>query len=230
MGFRAQILCAAWAVPWLAGSPSWAATADLVVTDARIYTADAKRSLAEALAVKDGKIVFVGSSSDAASWVGPQTRVEHLAGKLILPGLIDSHIHPLDIVDLDVCNLNSRPQKTLSDLSAFVHDCAVRYRLPPGKWLMVYQWNYTAGNQPDDGVLHTFRAALDKADSAQSRSSCSATTDTTEHSTARRSRWPRTRPARRLGFSKATLAGDFRANRVKLIGVDDKGRAERRRE
>src|SRR5579863_5966958 len=123
--------------------------ADLVVTNARIYAADRARSMAEALAVKDGKIVFVGSAADAASLTGPKTTVERLDGKLVLPGLIDSHIHPLDIVDLDVCNLDSRPQKTLRELSAFVHACALKYHLPKGKWLMVYQWNYTNGNQPD---------------------------------------------------------------------------------
>src|SRR5271156_5335927 len=109
--------------------------ADLVVTNAHIYTADSVRSMAEALAVKAGKIVFVGSAADAVSWTGPKTRVERLDGRLVLPGLIDSHIHPLDIVEFDVCNLDSRPQKTLSELSAFVHACAVKYHLPKDKWL-----------------------------------------------------------------------------------------------
>src|ERR1700728_349116 len=120
--------------------------ADLVVTNARIYTADTARSLAEALAVKAGQIVFVGSAADAAPFTGPKTTVERLDGKLVLPGLIDSHIHPLDIVEFDVCNLDSRPQKTLRELSAFVRACAVKYHPAKGKWLMVYEWNYTDGN------------------------------------------------------------------------------------
>jgi predicted amidohydrolase YtcJ len=98
--------------------------ADVVVTDARVYTARPQRGMAEALAVKDGTIVFVGNAVDADAWVGPHTQVLHLGGKLVLPGLFDSHIHPLDIVDFDVCDLESRPQKTLSDLSAFVRACA----------------------------------------------------------------------------------------------------------
>ena len=68
--------------------------ADLVVTNARIYTADGARSMAEALAVREGKIVFVGSAAQGASFAGPKTTVERLEGKLVLPGLIDSHIHP----------------------------------------------------------------------------------------------------------------------------------------
>ena len=91
------------AVPLAAGVAAEAqAPADLVLTDAKIYTADAGRSMAEALAVRAGKIVFVGSKTGAESWIGPNTKVERQAGRLILPGLFDSHIHPLGIVDLDV--------------------------------------------------------------------------------------------------------------------------------
>ena len=68
--------------------------ADLVVTQARVYTADAGRSMAEAIAVRDGKIVFVGSSNAAKAFIGPHTTVKPLAGRLVLPGLFDSHIHP----------------------------------------------------------------------------------------------------------------------------------------
>jgi predicted amidohydrolase YtcJ len=194
--------------------------ADLVVTNARIYAADRARSMAEALAVKGGKIMFVGSAADAASLTGPKTTVERLDGKLVLPGLIDSHIHPLDIVDLDVCNLDSRPQKTLRELSAFVHACALKYHLPKGKWLMVYQWNYTNGNQPD-AEFPTLRAALDRAvldnpvelfgnDGHHGAFNSTALAMAKNQSGAV------------VGFSKATIAKDFAPWR-KLIGVDGQG-------
>ena len=63
--------------------------ADLVITGARIYTADADRSIADALAIRDGRIVYVGGETHAKDWVGPLTRVEHEGGRLVLPGLID---------------------------------------------------------------------------------------------------------------------------------------------
>src|SRR5260370_16179123 len=99
-----------------------AAPADLVLTDGKIYTVDAAHSIASALAVKDGKVVFVGSAADAERFIGPATQVEPLGGRLVLPGLVDAHIHPLDIADLDVCDLNSRPM-SLKELSAFVRKC-----------------------------------------------------------------------------------------------------------
>ena len=70
-----------------------AGKATLVLTNAAVYTVDAARSWAEAVAVLDGRIAFVGSAADARAWVGPGTRVVDLAGRMLLPGLIDSHVH-----------------------------------------------------------------------------------------------------------------------------------------
>jgi imidazolonepropionase-like amidohydrolase len=80
---------------------------DYVLTDARIYTEDAARSTAQALAVKDGKIVYVGDAAGAKALIGPATRVEQGGGRLVLPGLVDAHIHPTGIADLDVCSLEA---------------------------------------------------------------------------------------------------------------------------
>jgi predicted amidohydrolase YtcJ len=135
--------------------------ADLLISDARIYTEDARRSIAQALAVRQGKIVFVGSAADAQRLIGPRTQVEKLAGRLVLPGLVDSHIHPLDILDLDVCNLESKPM-ALKELTAFVAGCLAHYKTPPGQRFIVHQWSYTDGNEPD-ADHPTLRAALDAA-------------------------------------------------------------------
>ena len=104
------------------------APADLVLEGGAIYTVDPARSIAEALAVRDGRLVFVGTRSAAQRWIGPRTRVEELSGRMVLPGLVDAHLHPLDIVDVDVCDLNSRAL-ALAELSAFVAGCVARYNL-----------------------------------------------------------------------------------------------------
>ena len=115
--------------------------ADLVITEARVYTADATRSMAEAIAVRDGKIVYVGSSDGARGFVGPHTKVQRVAGRLVLPGLIDSHIHPAVIVDLDTCDLKSEA-KSLEALAAFVRGCIERYKIPAGEWVSVRQLEF----------------------------------------------------------------------------------------
>ena len=69
--------------------------ADLVLVNGRVYTVDARRSRHEALAVKDGRIVALGSAAEAAEWAGPRTRTVDLGGRLVLPGFIDAHLHPV---------------------------------------------------------------------------------------------------------------------------------------
>jgi predicted amidohydrolase YtcJ len=63
--------------------------ADLILTNARVYTADAARPRAQAVAIRDGRIVFVGSDLEAAALRGSATRTLDLDGKTVLPGMID---------------------------------------------------------------------------------------------------------------------------------------------
>jgi predicted amidohydrolase YtcJ len=67
--------------------------ADLVLTNGYIYTVDAKRTVAEAMAVKGDTIVYVGTNAGVKKWIGDSTRVIDLQGRLVLPGLVDSHAH-----------------------------------------------------------------------------------------------------------------------------------------
>jgi hypothetical protein len=193
--------------------------ADVVLTDGRVYTADAGHSVTQALAVKDGKVVFVGSSAEARRFVGPGTRTERLGGRLVLPGLVDSHIHPLDILDLDVCNLDSKPL-TLRELSTAVAHCLTHYRTPPGQRLIVHQWNYTAGNQPDP-QHPTLRAALDKVSTLVQ---IQLLGNDAHHGAFNSLALSQAKNAQgqTVGLSKATLGGEFAAYRA-LVGVDGSG-------
>src|SRR5574338_116537 len=80
--------------------------ADLILTNARIYTVDEAHPLADAMTVRGGKVQFVGSSGAAMALKGPSTRVLDLGGKTIIPGMVDAHGHvdnlglALRIVDL----------------------------------------------------------------------------------------------------------------------------------
>lgn len=67
--------------------------ADLIVTNARVYTADESRPLAEAFAVRDGRIVFVGSRQEADALKGSATRVVDAGGRTVIPGMVDAHAH-----------------------------------------------------------------------------------------------------------------------------------------
>jgi predicted amidohydrolase YtcJ len=67
--------------------------ADSVLINGKIYTVNEEQPWAEALAVQGNRLVFVGSSKDAERFIGEDTRVADLEGRLVLPGLIDSHLH-----------------------------------------------------------------------------------------------------------------------------------------
>lgn len=67
--------------------------ADLVLENGRVYTVDAKRTRAEALALKDGKLVYVGSNAGLQPFIGDKTKVVDAAGRMVLPGFIDGHNH-----------------------------------------------------------------------------------------------------------------------------------------
>lgn len=71
-----------------------AVPADTVFTNGRIYTVDRKNPFAEAVAIKDGKFMEVGSAKDIEKFVGQHTRVVDLGGAFAVPGFIDAHIHP----------------------------------------------------------------------------------------------------------------------------------------
>ena len=67
--------------------------ADAVWTNGVVFTVDDQESFVEAVAVKDGLIIFVGSAEEALAYIGEQTEVYDLDGQLMLPGMTDSHIH-----------------------------------------------------------------------------------------------------------------------------------------
>ena len=67
--------------------------ADIVFRGGGVYTVDATRSWAEAVAVRAGRIVYVGTDAGLARWIGPETRSIDLAGKMLLPGFHDAHVH-----------------------------------------------------------------------------------------------------------------------------------------
>jgi predicted amidohydrolase YtcJ len=97
---------------WLAAAAAPPPPADLVLTGGAVYTMDATRSWGEAVAVRDGIIVYVGNDAGAGAYVGPKTRSFSLGGRLVLPAFQDAHIHPVSAgVELGQCNINDLATK-----------------------------------------------------------------------------------------------------------------------
>ncbi|MFO7681377.1 MAG: amidohydrolase [Chloroflexota bacterium] len=112
--------------------------ADLIIHHAKIYTVDPQLPWAEAVAVHNGRFLAVGANDDILNLAGPQTRVIDGNGRLLLPGLIDSHVHFLDTAV-------RRQQLSLFGVADF--DDALRRiaaaaaTKKPGEWLLGYGWD-----------------------------------------------------------------------------------------
>jgi predicted amidohydrolase YtcJ len=122
----------------LAGAAVTLQNADLVVTNARIYTADANRPVAEALAVKDGRITFVGSARGALLLAGPRTERLDLAGRTVLPGIVDAHAHLLGLGQA-LRTVDLVGTRSFDEVVARVAERARTAR--PGEWIRGRGWD-----------------------------------------------------------------------------------------
>jgi len=68
---------------------------DTVLVKGKFYTVDKENSWAEAVAIKDGTIVYVGSMEGIEPYIGKKTQVVDLKGQFAMPSFVDSHLHPL---------------------------------------------------------------------------------------------------------------------------------------
>ena len=135
-----SMILAGAALPANAQAP--AAAANRVYRHGVIFTADAKDSVAEALAVRDGRIIYVGSDSGVRRYVGADTDVIDLHGRFAMPGIIDAHMHPFEAgAGMLKCNLNYAAQtipQCQHDLQACLDRTASH---EPDGWLEVVYWN-----------------------------------------------------------------------------------------
>ena len=113
--------------------------ADVVIRNGTIYTANPAQPKAEAVAATAGKIVFVGSASDAAGYVGPNTKVIDLQGNTAYPGFTDSHYHLTGVGQRErTLNLDSTKNTDLEDFLQKVKAAVGEKK--PGEWVVGRGW------------------------------------------------------------------------------------------
>jgi len=132
-----------------------------------VYTVDAARPWAEAVAVRGGKIAAVGSDREVEEWIGPRTTVIDLEGRMVLPGFHDSHVHPVTGgIERKECDLNG-----IGDVEGIL--AAIRRYVeahPAAHWVRGGGWELTLfrdGNPHKallDGVVSDRPVALTAAD------------------------------------------------------------------
>jgi len=95
-------------------SIAWPIKADTVFLGGKVYTSDSQNSWAEAVAIKNGEIIYVGSREGVWPFLNWGTKRHFLHGKLLLPGFIDTHAHPV----LAAASMNLLAFDTADDLAA----------------------------------------------------------------------------------------------------------------
>src|SRR5436309_1303060 len=129
----------------LLAAPAPAADADLILHHGKVDTVDPAFSIRQAVAVQGGKILRVGTDEDVLKTRGPRTEVIDLGGQTVLPGLIDSHVHPggaaMTEFDHPIPDM-----ETVQDVLDYVRGRAKA--LPEGAWIEVRQVFITRLREP----------------------------------------------------------------------------------
>lgn len=115
--------------------PSWAQSADTILLNGKILTVDAQFSTREALAIRDGKILALGTSAEMKKLAGPKSRVIDLQGRTVIPGLIDNHIHAIRAAQTFSTEVNWIGATSLADALGRIRTAA--QKMKPGSWLIV---------------------------------------------------------------------------------------------
>ena len=147
MSLAKRRVCAFWilAAPIL-GAPVISAVGaqsarapDLVLVHGTILTVDPRDTVAQAIAIRDGKVLLVGTDTAVRALVGPHTTVIDLHGRTATPGLIDSHAHIADGGVADITQLDLSDAKSVAEIVQRVRADASRHR--PGEWIQGRGWD-----------------------------------------------------------------------------------------
>jgi hypothetical protein len=121
----AQLKLAGGVALWIAliahslATQNLAAPADLVLLDGKILTVDDRFGVAAALAVRDGRFIAVGSNQDVRRYIGSTTRVIDGGGRTVVPGLIDTHVHALDVAEAEATQ-PFRSLRSIGELQSWI--------------------------------------------------------------------------------------------------------------
>jgi predicted amidohydrolase YtcJ len=136
----------------LAGCTKQRPQADTIITNAKIYTVDARQPWAEAVAIQRERIFFVGTSVEALRHRGRTTRVIDAGGRLLLPGFEDSHVHFVS-GSLNLAKVDLSGTKSVEEIQARIRQFAQEH--PQSAWIQGRGWMYAAfpGNMPHKKYL-----------------------------------------------------------------------------
>jgi len=131
----------------LAGCSGGRPAADTVIVNAKVYTVNAGRPWAEAIAIRDGRILLVGSTKELFRHKSSETRVIDAGGRLVLPGIEDSHVHFVS-GSTSLSKVDLAGTTTVEENQARIRAFAAAH--PEASWVQGRGWMYSAfpGDMP----------------------------------------------------------------------------------
>jgi len=146
----------AFRILFLLSVPAFAGSPDLILHHGKVVTVDAKFSIHSAMAIEGNHIVSVGQDEEVLSLRGPNTVLLDLKGKMVLPGLIDSHTHPLGAAMMEF----DHPIPEMESIGDVLDHIRSRTKiLKPGEWIVLQQVFITRLREQ----RYPTRAELDRA-------------------------------------------------------------------
>ena len=131
------------AQPQATGAP-----ADLLIVNGKVVTVDARSTIAQAIAVRGGRIAVVGTDAEVKRLGGPGTRVIDARARTVIPGLIDTHVHALGAAPVEAVRA-FRTLATIAEVQAWLRDVAQRTPAPAWVWsTRVYPTRLREGRFP----------------------------------------------------------------------------------
>lgn len=116
--------------------------ADSVFIHANVVTIDKENTVAQAVGIKDGKILFVGTDEEAKTYIGKDTKVIDAAGRTVMPGFIDSHIHFImyGLLGHGMINVDYTQVDSIEDIKRLVREDASKKK--PGEWIILSGYDH----------------------------------------------------------------------------------------
>lgn len=134
-------------------------TADLIIRSGSVFTVNQTDDMAQAIAVRGGRILAVGTDQEILTYQGPKTRIIHAEGASVVPGFIDAHQHFLmyGLLDRGILNVAHPRARSIIELQRLIREEAARKQ--PGEWIKLNGYDH---NKLEEG-RHPTREELDAA-------------------------------------------------------------------
>ncbi len=151
----------------MGGASLAAEVADRVFTGGVVWTGNSDSADAEAIAVKDGRILAVGCDADMSAFIGPDTVTILLDGHFVVPGMIDNHVH-FEMGSVGLTQVQLRDAATPEEFSRRIG--AAAKGMPEGAWVLEGSWDHElwGGTLPDrkwiDGLTGDVPVAVSRLD------------------------------------------------------------------